>query len=76
MKNGLGRDVKCPTRPSVTLPREASASEIAQVILSMRHGFGEGLAIGIFARVGRNRHCSQCLIVLNYEHGFRDYWEH
>ena len=54
MKNGLGCDVNCPTRPSPygdfadTLPK--SAKEIVQVILSMWRGFGEGLAIGIFCK--------------------------
>ena len=52
MKNGLGRDVNCPTRPSpygdfaVTLPK--SESEITQVIQFIWCGFGEGVAIGIF----------------------------
>ena len=46
MKNGLGRNVNSPARPSPygdfagTLSK--SAREIAQVILSMWRGFGEG----------------------------------
>ena len=50
MKNGLGRDVNRPTRPSpygdfaVTLPK--SESEITQVIHFIWCGFGEGVASG------------------------------
>lgn len=46
MKNDFGCDVNSLTRPSDTLSK--STREIAQVILCMWCGFGEGLARGVF----------------------------
>jgi hypothetical protein len=49
MKNGLGRNVNGPTRPSVTLPKSVSKSK--QAIQILWFGFGEGLAMGIICKM-------------------------
>lgn len=62
-------ECSCTAPPALsgTLPREASAREIAQVILSMWYGFEERLAIGFSVRKGYGKMLSKLMFLLSKE---------